>query len=62
MRMAEFVKDGEGRSRYGCQFRHCFCVTTGKGVHHHVSHIGSKLDAEVKADELASPLVLRIGR
>jgi hypothetical protein len=55
-------QDGEGRSRHGRQFRRCFSVVAGQGVHHHVSHAGSKLDTEVKADELAGPLVLRDGR
>jgi hypothetical protein len=62
MRLAKFVEDGEGRSRYGRQFCRCFCVAAGQGIRHYVSHVGSKLDTEVKADELAGPLVLRDGR
>jgi hypothetical protein len=61
MRLVEFVEDDEGRSRYGRQFCRCFCVAAGQGVRHYVSRAGSKLDAEVKADELASPLMLRDG-
>jgi hypothetical protein len=62
MRLVEFIEDGEGRGRYDRQFHRCFCVAAGQGVCHYVSHAGSKLDAEVEADELAGPLVLRDGR
>jgi hypothetical protein len=58
MLMVEFVKDGE-RSRDGRPFRRCLRVAAGQSVCHHVSHVGSKLDAEVKVDELAGLLVLR---
>jgi hypothetical protein len=40
MRLAVFVKDGEGRSRYGRQFRRCFCVAAGQGIRHYISAPG----------------------
>jgi hypothetical protein len=50
MFMMEIIENGEGGSRYGCQFRRCLGVAAGQGVCHHISCAWSKFDAEVKAD------------
>jgi hypothetical protein len=59
MCLAEFIEDDKRRSLYGRQFCCCLCVSEGQGVRHHISCAGLKLNVKVKADELASPLVLR---